>query len=226
MGTRGIIARPTPGDGFEGRYHHWDSYPEGLGATLYNLANSDTFPNLHKMMAFLIDEHPAGWSTINRADWSMSAGYHDEHDGPCAVCPNEAWKHYTQNYESHGEAAPKPFELGKYAVYDHFYEPVRLPHGPQCYCHGARAEDGSGLYTQDGNDGGAEYAYVIDADSGNMAVLKKIYEDGRHATGFFGVSQNEAMASYGPHWTIRALVPLNGPEPDWKHLIPEEAEAV
>ena len=37
MSTRGVIARKD-GDGFTGRYHHLDSYPSGLGQTLYRLA--------------------------------------------------------------------------------------------------------------------------------------------------------------------------------------------
>ena len=38
MSTREVIARQK-GDVFEGRYHHWDSYPSGLGKALWELAN-------------------------------------------------------------------------------------------------------------------------------------------------------------------------------------------
>lgn len=31
MSTRSAIARPA-GDGWEGRYHHFDGYPSGVGA--------------------------------------------------------------------------------------------------------------------------------------------------------------------------------------------------
>lgn len=64
MSTRGAIARPTPHGGWRGRYHHSDSYPEGLGRELVSLYHK-TFDGDHALMArVLIDEHPAGWSTL------------------------------------------------------------------------------------------------------------------------------------------------------------------
>lgn len=81
MGTRGVIARAverSPGKlGFEGRYHHWDSYPSGLGQTLFKLANGFFQGDIEKLLHVLIDEHPAGFSTINGADPSLPAGYRD-----------------------------------------------------------------------------------------------------------------------------------------------------
>jgi len=82
MGTRGVIARLTERKvkgniyfSFKGRYHHWDSYPSGLGKTLYNLYNEFFNKDLVKMLKVLIDDHPAGWSTINGADFSLNAGW-------------------------------------------------------------------------------------------------------------------------------------------------------
>lgn len=76
MSTRAVIARPS-GDGFEGRYHHFDGYPAGLGRTLWRLARHEEgpFDNLPAMMHTLLDAH-YHWSTINNADWSKSAGYY------------------------------------------------------------------------------------------------------------------------------------------------------
>jgi len=34
MSTRGVIAVSHDGETWQGRYHHWDSYPEGLGMAL------------------------------------------------------------------------------------------------------------------------------------------------------------------------------------------------
>lgn len=34
MGTRSVIAKPH-GDGFMGKYCHWDGYPSGVGAALW-----------------------------------------------------------------------------------------------------------------------------------------------------------------------------------------------
>jgi len=74
MGTRGCIARLTK-KGFEGRYHHWDSYPEGLGKTLWDLYHNHFNHDLKAMLETLIDQHPAGWSTINGKDFNIKAGF-------------------------------------------------------------------------------------------------------------------------------------------------------
>ena len=142
MGTRGIIAR-VRGDGFEGRYHHWDSYPTGLGATLYHAAQGR---NVGELLRLLIDEHPAGWSTINGYDLDQPAGYRNESQA--------------------GEG------------------------GPLCFCHGQRNEDAQTV--TDRSDVGAEWAYAFNEDGGTMAVLEA-----------------------ADVWRLRAVVQLDGPEPDW-----------
>jgi hypothetical protein len=82
MSTNGIIARPK-GDGWEGRYHHWDSYPSGLGKALWSAYHERFARNLHFMTKVLIDQHPAGWSTIissareDRLRCFRSPGYAD-----------------------------------------------------------------------------------------------------------------------------------------------------
>jgi len=76
MGTRGVIARKTD-KGFTGVYHHWDSYPDGLGQTLFNLYNEQFKHDLKAMLKTLIDDHPAGWSTINGKDFSLEPGWVD-----------------------------------------------------------------------------------------------------------------------------------------------------
>lgn len=83
MSTRGVIARATV-TGFNGRYHHWDSYPSALGATLYALYNGHFQKDLPAMLAYLIDEHPAGWSTINERDFTKAPGF--DRPGPQCYC--------------------------------------------------------------------------------------------------------------------------------------------
>ncbi|MGE0493246.1 MAG: hypothetical protein AB7S38_28820 [Vulcanimicrobiota bacterium] len=83
MATRGIIARRV-GDGWHGVYHHSDSYPTGLGRTLWRFyhgisrtrptlgerlgltapPDQPTFSSLEEMLRFVIDEHPWGWSNL------------------------------------------------------------------------------------------------------------------------------------------------------------------
>jgi hypothetical protein len=74
MGTRGCIARLTK-EGFSGVYHHWDSYPSGLGQILWELYHEHFKEDLKAMLTTLIDQHPAGWSTICCKDFNLRAGF-------------------------------------------------------------------------------------------------------------------------------------------------------
>ena len=85
MSTRSAIAR-IQGDGWKGVYHHWDGHPTSLGATLFQRAQQ--IP-VAEMLRFLIDEHPAGWSTINSCDWEAAPGFKEEgftSKGPECYC--------------------------------------------------------------------------------------------------------------------------------------------
>jgi len=79
MSTRGAIGRITSKEGepitFSCRYHHWDSNPESLGQTLFKLFKGHFKRDINAMLKMLIDDHPAGWSTINDADFALPAGY-------------------------------------------------------------------------------------------------------------------------------------------------------
>jgi hypothetical protein len=63
MSTRGCIARKTK-DGFSGVFHHWDSYPSGLGEALWKLYHKRFNKNLDEMLKSIIDEHPEGFISI------------------------------------------------------------------------------------------------------------------------------------------------------------------
>lgn len=81
MATRGTIAFGTDTDHWQGRYHHSDSYPSGLGRTLYHLYNSHFERNLDAMKRVLFDEHPAGWSNIVDTDFTQPPMWTDHYDG-------------------------------------------------------------------------------------------------------------------------------------------------
>ena len=93
MSTRSIIARKTE-EGFAGVYHHWDGYPTALGQTLYRMYrhlanNTTTNQTIPFLTELLIDEHPAGWSSINGVDWTQPVGYVtgvDDNDAPQCFC--------------------------------------------------------------------------------------------------------------------------------------------
>jgi hypothetical protein len=91
MSTRGAIVRFTNGEitEFAGRYHHWDAYPRSLGATLWGLYHGHFQKDLKAMLKVLLDEHPAGWSTINCKDFSLEPGYVMQGPGPICYCHGE-----------------------------------------------------------------------------------------------------------------------------------------
>lgn len=95
MSTRGAIARPiaeSATGGWEGRYHHFDSYPTGLGKTLWALHFGFFDRDIAAMTKYLIDDHPAGWSTINGRDLSLTPGFieygrkHNHREQDRALC--------------------------------------------------------------------------------------------------------------------------------------------
>lgn len=163
MSTRAVIARPR-GDGFEGRYHHSDGYPSGLGSYLWRLAHERGVEWCHET---LIDKHDGGWSFILDADWTKAPGWPDD-------------------------------RMAMYQTIDGTF--TRVDFRPMCYCHGARNEHHD-LITDDGDDWGAEYAYVLSA----RALV--------------------VYARRGDRWVPLANLPLHGDEPDWKKLNAVEAEA-
>ncbi|MFH1141301.1 MAG: hypothetical protein V1724_06525 [Chloroflexota bacterium] len=63
MSTRGVIAR-AKGDGWEGVYHHWDSYPTGLGKRLWTALHQEFHGNVEAFLSYVVDTHRAGWSSF------------------------------------------------------------------------------------------------------------------------------------------------------------------
>lgn len=141
MATRGCIARKT-NSGFTGVYHHWDSYPSELGKTLYSLYNGHFNKNIDNMLSFLIDGHPAGWSSVNDCDFNFPAGFGGD--------------------------------------------------GPQCYCHGERAEEEDFLdenILDEELHRGIEYIYIFNKENMEIITTEKIIK-----------------------------INLNEPEPNWSDL--------
>ena len=65
MGTRSLVLKPH-GDGFEGRYVHYDGYPTGVGIALLRIVKRD---GLEKARKTIIDDHYY-WSCINESMFS------------------------------------------------------------------------------------------------------------------------------------------------------------
>ena len=82
MSTRAALARLTCVSPVKwaGRYHHWDGYPSGLGATLWEMYHGHFNRDLDPMLKVLLDDHPAGWSSLNAADFDQEPGIADSLD--------------------------------------------------------------------------------------------------------------------------------------------------
>ena len=110
MSTRGCIARlkARAPPAFEGVYHHWDSYPSGLGQALYRLWNGHFRMNTEAMLHELIDRHPAGWSTVVERSFDQTPGFSmDERgDRPQCYCHGErsesGWRVTDENAAASG----------------------------------------------------------------------------------------------------------------------------
>ena len=213
MSTRGVIARQQ-GDSFQGRYHHWDSYPSGLGKALWELTHCQFKGNLDGMLHILIDEHPAGWSTIVNKDFSLPAGFNEMGKGNCLVCGKASWEHYYQEWESHGKRltakAHQEMTNGNYMSLGHSFETPRSTNA-ECYCHGDRREEELLVTPENAAGMGCEYVYVFSTNS-VMTILSSYNGDGSKMIGMFGMGNPEAK------WGVLAIAPLDGPEPDWKAL--------
>lgn len=89
MATRGAICSLTQDKkGFRGVRHQRYSMPEALGKQLWDLYHGHFEKDLEKMLGFLINDHPGGWSSIVGADFSLPASYQmsKERFGPMCLC--------------------------------------------------------------------------------------------------------------------------------------------
>ena len=103
MSTRAAIARLTCVSPVKwvGRYHHWDGYPSGLGATLWELYHAHFGRDLDAMLQVLLNDHPAGWSSLHSSDFT---GQSD--DSPNCYChgdhPETEWLVTDENASGSG----------------------------------------------------------------------------------------------------------------------------
>lgn len=223
MSTRSVIGRTTDhGRTFTGVYHHWDGYPQCLGATLWELYREHFGRDLPTMLAVLIDQHPAGWSTINDADWSLPSGPRPDHNLiKCVECDLPNWMHYGQSYHgpnnASAEAAFAHLEIdrhggdGAYMVLGHSptvgEEP---PHGPTCF----PDREANVMNQTNASGAGCEWAYAFDEASGIMFVLSSYCGDGgQKMIGAFGMGDEKAT------WREVARIDLaDDTEPDWESI--------
>lgn len=228
MSTRGCVARLTGKPGrknrFSGCYLHWDNYPSGTGSTLFQIRNGHFKGDTAAMLKVLIDNHKNGWSTINDADWNLPpAPETDSGDRPCKICGKPSWMHYHQDYaESNqrwidaGRPEAPPRMGDSYAVGDHSFEQVEVPHGPICF---PPSKDAGWVNERNASGMGCEYAYAFSEDGKTMFVLSSYSEmsngDIAKSIGMFGMGDKKAK------WMVIGEIDLDGIEPgeeQWKHI--------
>lgn len=154
MSTRAIIGRVNDdgSDGWKGRYHHWDGYPRGLGQRLWELWLTHFKGDTAAMTKFLIDDHPAGWSSLLVCDMTKPAGFREMG----VVHPGEPQKDDFRDSNAYWDA---------HRVWE-------AEQGPQCYCHGDRQESASALETSEqGADTWCEYAYIFNEKTNRMFIF-------------------------------------------------------
>ena len=227
MSTRAVIARWTNKNDREwaGRYHHWDGYPSGLGVTLYQLVRNKVIGDLATTVKELIDDHPAGWSTITGADWHLEPGYAEGSDEPCKACGRLMWEHYAQSYNTPArekrleailatlptEKADRLRRKEEFLLWHPFEHDFEKPKAPACYCHGDRREDPLEFTQSNAAGSGVEWVYVFDVLERTMTILETIF-GGRHSVGMFGAGNRYAK------WRERKIICLDQAPPNWLAL--------
>jgi len=104
------------------------------------------------MLRVLINQHPAGWSTINEKDFHLSPGF--------------AAFHHDAN---EGETFHRDLYYQQKVSEDR--------RRPQCYCHGERREKAQILTSwPQATQYGAEYGYVLDEVSSSMTIYARTLE--------------------------------------------------
>ncbi len=189
MATRGAIARLTHALPLHwaGRYHHWDSYPTGLGRELWNIFQGHFERDLDRMLGVLIDEHPAGWSTILGADFNLQSGWSNslgdskpEEESPEMGVSPSCYCHGDRSEEewlvTDGNAS------GSGVEWAYVFTSV--------FAHNGAMDSEERLCT--------------------MFVLSSYFDSGEKMIGMFGMGDPKA------HWRIAAVVDLQGAEPDWE----------
>jgi len=190
MSTRSCIARSTGVGTFQGVYHHWDGYPAGLGATLFRIYRRHFKKDLVAMLAFLIEQHPAGWSTINNADFKLPAGYQEA-------------KYRKKRNGDNDYSKPIP------------HGPICYCHGGR-YEGGSPVTqaDDCGMEWAYVFDVEKKLMHVLErVYAANAVSTTGKNLDGKHMVGMFGCG-----APGHQRWQEIAAVELNGPEPNWKSL--------
>jgi len=182
--------------------------------------------SLPAMRRTLIDDHPAGWSTINRADWHQKPGFVAEQ--PCGTCGSAFVKHLEwPPGAGPGQGVPA---TGRNAL-GHAYERDQRPQRPQCLCHGDRhEEDRKPIVCKasrcDGSTcdpGFIMWVYGLEDDGLRILSCARFAEPPGYETKSLAIVnyRTGALEQLPRAWYRHrdvGLYPWKGAEPDWKIL--------
>jgi hypothetical protein len=121
VGTRSVIARPSPEGGFTGAYCHYDGYPAHQGRVLHEAVCGHFDGDPEAACRYLIDEHPAGWSVLH-GDFAAPPGYRRHPD------PDDLRNQCYCHGDRHDPPRPVTDQTARAAWVDYAYviEPDRL----------------------------------------------------------------------------------------------------
>lgn len=238
MSTRGAIGRLTSMDPirFDAVYHHWDSYCSGLGATLFHVRREYFHGSTDEMLAYVIDQHPGGWSSLNGKDIRLPAGYAETAFGvgdcqfegcglkqDAHLCQSEGAHPFLERTESTYPCVQEPSpKYGMHLGHEFAEDPVlrtMAERTPNCYCHGERAEEGWVVTQENAAGSGVEWVYAFPPDGTKMLVLSSytmITGSEEKMIGFFGMGDDNAV------WKPVAVIDLDGDEPEWDRVGSDE----
>ena len=189
MSTRSVIAVAESPMKWEGKYHHWDGYPEGLGKAIMQAYEGD----VNELVRAFLNEEVHHWSTAVGYNMKLPVNHKPEGADVCAECGEVEWRHWKQNYEKHGEKAP---DVEDYMVFGH---PFRDPYysgklskdlyGPVAHLKNDEGEEWI-CSSENASGSGCEYAYVFvpngESYQNKVYILSSFRRDGSKMIGMFG----------------------------------------
>lgn len=205
MSTRSVIARPE-GDGFIGRYAHWDGYPTCRGAQLWQ--SFKELGSAEALRKYAIREGEKGyWSSYQPPSEAARQEALPE-KVTCKFCDGTGTRPTDDCWDADSEWAKQCG--GCNACGGTGMERNRERHD------GWTPEEHDNMVSSLGDDMGTEWAYVI-ADM-VLSVFERRFgdpdNDDGHGTGMFGYGASDTED--GGYWKLVCVAPWDGPEPDWE----------
>ena len=183
---------------WEGVYHHFDGYPTGLGASLWQHYHQHYAGALPAMLEYLLSER-VGWSSINGCDLSLPPIWVEGFGDNQKIV---ALPHIMARLE---ELEPVWRASWPDAGPDGFKKHI-IENAPQSYTQrGETVREGrhdEHTRSTDSDLGWVEYAYLFDLDERNMHIFDVRYDK------LYPLS----------------IVDLDGDEPDWSVIEEQESD--